>query len=245
MSQAWMPDQVTFVKLAYPCVSNPELASYLGCTISRLEAFAKRHRLRKIRSHGHGICQALELTGLRFGLLVAIEKTGKKQKNNYMWRCQCDCGHTCQVRATLLRYQRVISCGCTDQRRIGVNHHRRGGYGDISGSVWSKIRSHAKERGIYWDIDVEYAWELFQRQGGRCVLSGLTIGFPRKFKDTCATASLDRIDSTLGYTVDNVQWLHKDINTMKNNHKEPYFIDLCQAVARHNIGGGKRENASV
>ena len=46
--------------------------------------------------------------------------------------------------------------------------------------------------------------------------------------------SLDRIDSLKGYAIDNVQWVHKDINKMKNIHSQPAFINICKLVAMKN-----------
>ena len=37
--------------------------------------------------------------------------------------------------------------------------------------------------------------------------------------------SLDRIDSSKGYEENNVQWVHKDINLMKNKYDNKYFIE--------------------
>ncbi len=48
------------------------------------------------------------------------------------------------------------------------------------------------------------------------------------------TASLDRIDSTKGYTLDNIQWIHKDLNKMKMNFANDYFIKTCKLVAENN-----------
>ena len=45
------------------------------------------------------------------------------------------------------------------------------------------------------------------------------------------TASLDRIDSKKAYTVDNIQWVHKDINMLKNKYDQEYFIHMCTLVA--------------
>ena len=47
--------------------------------------------------------------------------------------------------------------------------------------------------------------------------------------------TIDRIDSSKGYTVDNVQWVHKDINLMKNHFSESQLIDFCQRILdKHN-----------
>jgi hypothetical protein len=65
-------------------------------------------------------------------------------------------------------------------------------------------------------LDIEEAWNLFNKQNGKCALSGIDLKFCqsiREIKDT--TASLDRIDSNKGYTIDNVQWVHKTANLMK------------------------------
>lgn len=47
------------------------------------------------------------------------------------------------------------------------------------------------------------------------------------------TASLDRKDSLKGYTIDNIQWLHKDVNQMKRNYSEEYFINTCLKIAEN------------
>ena len=43
--------------------------------------------------------------------------------------------------------------------------------------------------------------------------------------------SLDRIDSSKGYEIGNVQWVTKYINWAKNDLSQKDFIDLCIAVA--------------
>lgn len=55
------------------------------------------------------------VTGERFGRLVAIEYTGKKDSDNKsLWKCQCDCGNIHIVSINLLRRKNnnTRSCGC-------------------------------------------------------------------------------------------------------------------------------------
>ena len=40
--------------------------------------------------------------------------------------------------------------------------------------------------------------------------------------------------ATEGYIKGNVQWVHKDINYMKSNFEQPYFIDVCKMIAKKN-----------
>jgi hypothetical protein len=79
-------------------------------------------------------------------------------------------------------------------------------------------------------IDIEYAWNLFLLQDRRCVLSGRTLiieSWPNQ------TASLDRIDSTRGYVVGNVQWIHKDLQAMKMNFAQEEFVKICEEIVRY------------
>lgn len=96
----------------------------------------------------------------------------------------------------------------------------------MTGSYWSSITQGAKSRGISIEMTKSDAWERFSKQGGCCALTGLEISFQHP-----QTASLDRIDSKLPYAVDNIQWVHKDINRMKNAFPQAYFIRMCKLVA--------------
>jgi hypothetical protein len=74
-------------------------------------------------------------------------------------------------------------------------------------------------------------WEQFTKQLGKCALSDITLEFP-SFGDkaTVQTASLDRINSDIGYFKDNIQWLHKDVNKMKWELGQERFLELCKII---------------
>jgi hypothetical protein len=83
-------------------------------------------------------------------------------------------------------------------------------------------------------ITIEFLWELIQKQDFKCAISGLPIQLTQSRRTgENMTASIDRRDSTKGYTPDNVQWVHKTINIMKNTLSEQEFIEFCKAVAKH------------
>jgi hypothetical protein len=82
------------------------------------------------------------------------------------------------------------------------------------------------------DISIEYAWNLFIYQDKTCKLSGLPISIGNK---PCSnTASIDRIDSSLGYIEGNIQWIHKHVNFMKRTYSNEYFIEMCTKIANQN-----------
>lgn len=82
----------------------------------------------------------------------------------------------------------------------------------------------------------EYLDELLVGQNFKCAMSGVSI-FTGKSSKYCnvraVTASVDRIDSMLGYTEGNIQWVHKDINRLKSDFDTGKFIDLCISVSEY------------
>jgi hypothetical protein len=56
--------------------------------------------------------RALDLTGQRFGKLVAVEPAGSSRRGQRLWRCRCDCGGESVVEAQSLRSANTKSCGC-------------------------------------------------------------------------------------------------------------------------------------
>lgn len=103
------------------------------------------------------------------------------------------------------------------------------GYHDLSGKRFSDIIYSAKKRNINFDLKIEYLWDLFVAQDKKCALSKVDIFMFRNRKHK-STASLDRIDSTKGYEVGNVQWLHKDVNNMKGSLTQTQCIELCKNI---------------
>ena len=62
----------------------------------------------------------IDLTGQRFGRLVAIRRVGTRQ-TSVLWECLCDCGNTTRVASIELRKGLVISCGCYRMERISTH----------------------------------------------------------------------------------------------------------------------------
>lgn len=175
-----------------------------------------------------------DLLNKRFGLLLVKEYIGKS-KYQHRWRCQCDCGNVSTVQGNHLIHGNTKSCGCLHKRK-GKNSPFFRGYGEIPLDYFSTIRRSAEgkiRKSKQFSITIEYLWNLFLKQNRRCSLTGELLEFGSQ-KGTKPTASLDRIDSTKGYVEGNVQWVHKDVNIMKNDYDVDYFITMCKKVSgRH------------
>lgn len=176
-----------------------------------------------------------DLTGREFGLLKVLEFSEIRKGQGSFWLCECKCGNIKPMSRAVLVNKRAKTCGCKCNR-YGQKDVGWTGHGQITGWFWTHIKRGATSRPtpVEFNLTIEYAWQKFLEQDGKCALSGLLLEFEMKFSDAKnRTASLDRIDSTKGYIEGNVQWVHKDINKMKWNYPEEKFIEFCKLVAEY------------
>lgn len=127
---------------------------------------------------------------------------------------------------------KCASCRTTanNKQRIGTNVKEKNGswrgYQGVPGKVLSRLRNGAKRRKLHFDITLEDIFNVYKKQGFMCAFSGIPVSFDKD-------ASVDRIDSDLGYTTDNIQVVHKDLNMMKRNINNELFIQWCILVAKN------------
>jgi hypothetical protein len=117
-----------------------------------------------------------------------------------------------------------------NKKRVGTKQGDKNpawkGYKDVPGKTFSRLQRGAKQRGLCFEITIEDIQEQFEKQHKSCAFSGISLIFG-------STASVDRIDSREGYTKDNIQIVHKQLNMIKRDTPNEEFIDWCILVARH------------
>lgn len=169
---------------------------------------------------------------------LTIIRLSKVTNTGKYWLCKCDCGGEKEITTSNFRKEQgTASCKAC----FNLPAYNRKYVGDISGLAWRHIVGSAKSRNIKVNITQREAWELFKRQNGKCALTGQDLCFKlydRKEhgKDIYSegTASLDRIDSTQGYSIENCQWVHKDVNWLKNRFSQERLFQLCRMITKHN-----------
>jgi hypothetical protein len=176
--------------------------------------------------------------GDKFDYWTVIDNNVCVIKNrNYAILCKCQCGYESLVRISALQTKKSNGCPCRaiDKRKEIITY-----VGNISDTFWSRIIKSAKVRKYDFLISKEYAWDLFEKQNYKCNLTGLPINIEKSIKwktgvngGSNILASLDRIDSNKGYVEGNVQWVHKDVNYIKQDLDEQYFKKLCKLVTEN------------
>lgn len=89
-------------------------------------------------------------------------------------------------------------------------------------------RSRAKKKGIEVKLSVKFLKQLFEDQKGLCYYSGLPMEMTKVSR---YSMSIDRMDSTKGYTEDNIVLVASIVNTMKNDLPIKDFIDVVNSIA--------------
>jgi len=101
------------------------------------------------------------------------------------------------------------------------------GFGVVPGKVFSKLKRDAERRNLPFEITIEDIAHQYSKQRERCAFTGLEIFFG-------TDASVDRIDSSKGYTTENIQIVHKILNMMKRDMPNDVFIAWCKCVNFYN-----------
>lgn len=184
-----------------------------------------------------------DITGAKYNFLTPIKPLYKYQRE-WVWLCKCDCGKDTNVRISKLKNNTTKSCGCLKSKninnKVGSNHAGWMGYKDLSKSFYGRMKQTAEQRGIEFNVSIEYLHDLFVKQEGRCDYSGEEIFLPVNVRQLRGEnneniASLDRIDNSLGYIEGNLHWVCKRINYMKHTMQEDYFLGWVEKIYKHRI----------
>lgn len=168
-----------------------------------------------------------DMTGQRYGRLVAIEPTDKRRNRIVIWRFRCDCGKIVERVGSDVRRGDTQSCGCLFHelasergKTIGRTH---GGYYDRLHRVWTDMLTRCRNpnhsefhryggRGI----KVCEAWEQsYQAFKDWAYLHGYDDSAPR------GACTIDRIDVNAGYSPENCRFISiqeqsKNLSTNRN-----------------------------
>ncbi len=180
-----------------------------------------------LRNNGTKSCgcllksSTLELVGKRFGNIEVLDITEERSnQGDILVKCRCDCGKEKNMNSSGIKKGTIVSCGCKIWKSDLV--------GGISVDYWNRVQAGAKKRSIDFNITREWAWEKALQQKFKCVYTGRDLEFSTKRWER--TASLDRIDSSKGYTEENTQWIYRPINYMKSNFSEKDFLQYVREI---------------
>lgn len=151
-----------------------------------------------------------DLTGQRFGRLVAKERLDEKKDGSYLWRCQCDCGTVTFIAAAALIKGQVKSCGClaAEMKRAKARDLKDRRFGRLT--VIEPTEKRSASGSVIWRCQCDCGRETLQPASVLCLGGVTSCGCKRKENDSLQR-SLDYIDGTC------VQFLRPDGKIRSDN----------------------------
>ena len=105
--------------------------------------------------------------------------------------------------------------------------------------LYATARRNAAARGIPFTLSIDDLRAVVRRSGGHCEVSGLPLSVGSntsgKFVRRPWAPSLDRIDSTGGYTADNCRLVCCAVNFAMSAWGEDVLVEIAKAIARKRI----------
>lgn len=173
-----------------------------------------------------GIRKYIPVIGVKYGqwtvISTEIKNSGSKNNRNSYFKVKCQCGREGWRNSYTLVNGTTKSCKSCCKTANNQN--------TFVTSYYNKVEKRAEKIKVEFDLSIDFLEKLIVKQKYICALSGIPIEFKPNYKKNRQTASLDRIDNKKGYTKENVQWVHKQINFMKGTMSQNTFIEMCKKV---------------
>jgi hypothetical protein len=118
---------------------------------------------------------------------------------------------------------------CRKCSNRNTDNCHRGYHYDIPKTWFNKSKTSAEIRKLEFTITINDVYSLYLKQDKKCALTDLDLYWEKV--GTKHIVSIDRIDSKIGYILSNIQLIHKDLNFMKQQYSQDYFMDMCELVA--------------
>ena len=160
-----------------------------------------------------------DISGNRYGKLVAIKPAGNGKRGRTLWACQCDCGNGKIADISLLNNGHISSCGCYKIESLIKKSTKHGKRNSRLYTIWShmKDRCYNKNSKIY----------RFYGERGITICDEWLHDF-QTFYDWAIengysdNLTIDRINSFGNYEPNNCRWITLS-DQQRNRRNNRYF----------------------
>lgn len=167
----------------------------------------------RLRTGGTKSCGCLkekeDLSGQRFGKLLVLGFSHKRDSTRFYWKCRCDCGKEVIKRADALRSGKTISCGCISNLLRTKASTKHGKHKDRVYNIYKGIKQRCYNKNN----------AAFPHYGGRGILmcDRWKDSFENFYSDMGDPPTdkhqIDRINNEDVYSPENCHWTTADVQS--------------------------------
>jgi hypothetical protein len=88
----------------------------------------------------------VDLTDMKFGRLMAIERSATRRRHVSEWVCRCECGKTLNVSTDKLNSGNTKSCGCLQRDKARARLRTHGASNTPEYRIWRSMRERCRLR---------------------------------------------------------------------------------------------------
>lgn len=185
--------------------------------------------------------KATDLIGYSSRFLIVISPSHTDSNYRKYWNCKCICGSQCVIRGDIIIANTNANCGCKTselQSRAGIEPNKQ--------SNIARIFRQYKKRGLQSGKGFSLTKEQFIKLiSGNCAYCNAPPTNCCKIKTKLQTVELqyngiDRIDSSLGYSIDNCVSCCIRCNVAKNDMTIEEFLRWIESVYRFSFTMGNK-----
>ena len=182
-----------------------------------------------------------DISGNRYGRLVADLDLGPAGRGVRWWGCSCDCGGKVAVASRSLIEEKTKSCGCLHREKIKAGLSRLPAGEASKRDLLARYKRSANKRGYEWSISDDDFFSLATSDCSYCGSKPEATNHPKKGKTNGAFvySGVDRIDSSVGYTKSNCVSCCTSCNLAKGTMSVEKFIGWLLRIANHINGQSK------
>ena len=103
-------------------------------------------------------------------------------------------------------------------------------------------KERAKKKNLPFDLTKEYLKELWNKQNGKCAVSGIEMTYSLCEGRTPTNVSIDQINPNNGYTKGNIQLVCMAVNQIKSDLQMDDVYRFCKAILENKERGEKANN---
>lgn len=116
------------------------------------------------------------------------------------------------------------------KRRQYAQHNRQNNKRIRATMMWHSSKNGAKRRGIEYAIEKETLFMLFNFQGWKCIRTGIDFDLRTDMGNLPFGPSVDRIDSSKGYVLGNIQLVCNIYNYAKNIWSDDDVLTMARML---------------